>query len=182
MQHTVATQQSWSDRVRVEPVHDAWSVAGHHLRRIYELVACHGLTAKADLYAAAVVSRTAGDDAVIALEILGLLTRTGRGTVAVGPTTLDSIAAAHHTETVRQERITRYRTEREQWHAWLDARDQDRDAAAQAALDRSTPVQHPDAERTFWEAVMANAPPGDIDEGAEHHAIEMVADNWVADR
>ena len=84
MQHTVASQHSRVDRVRVEPVHDAWSVAGHHLRRIYELVACHGLTAKADLYAAAVVSRTAGDDAVIALEILGLLTRTGRGTVGWG--------------------------------------------------------------------------------------------------
>lgn len=176
MQHTVATQQVWAERVRVEPVHDAWSVAGHHLRRIYELVACHGLTAKADVYAAAVVSRTAGDDAVIALEILGLLTRTGRGTVAVGPTTLDGVAAAHQTESVRQERIGRYRTERAQWHAWLDARDQERDEAAAAALERATPAEHDEAARTFWEGVMANAPPGDTDEDAERHVIEMVAD------
>lgn len=41
------------DRVRVEAVHDAWSVLGHHLRRVYELVAYHGLTSKADVYAAA---------------------------------------------------------------------------------------------------------------------------------
>jgi hypothetical protein len=177
MQHTVATHALSGDRVRVEPVHDAWSVAGHHLRRIYELVACHGLTEKADVYAAALVSRTTGDDAVIALEILGLLTRTGRGTVAVGPTTLDSIAAAHETESVRQERITRYRNERQQWRVWLGARDQERDDAAQAALEQAMPVEHPDVERTFWEAVMANAPPGDdTDEDAEHHAIEMVAD------
>ena len=169
MQHTVATHALSGDRVRVEPVHDAWSVAGHHLRRIYELVACHGLTAKADVYAAAVVSRTAGDDAVVALEILGLLTRTGRGTVGMGPTTLDNVAAAHQTEGVRQARITRYRTERQQWSIWLGAREQERDDAAQAALEQAMPVEHPDVERTFWEAVMAHSPPGDdSDEDAEH--------------
>jgi hypothetical protein len=70
----------------------------------------------------------------------------------------------------------RYRTGRGQWHAWLDARDQAHDAVAQAALDRSTPIEHPDADRTFWEAAMANPPPGDIDADAEHHASEMVAD------
>lgn len=180
MQHTVATQDVWADRVRVEPVHDAWSVAGHHLRRIYELVACHGLTAKADVYAAAAVSRTAGDDAVIALEILGLLTRTGRGTVGAGPTTLDDVAAAHQTESVRQERISRYRTERQQWHLWLDARDQERDEDAVAALERATPAEHLEAARTFWEAVMANAPPGDdTDEAAERHARGSPT-SWVA--
>jgi hypothetical protein len=179
-QHTVATQEVWADRVRIEPVHDAWSVVGHHLRRIYELVACHGLTAKADVYAAAVVSRTAGDDAVVALEILGLITRSGRGTVAVGHATLDSLAAAHDTESVRQERVTRYRAERGRWRAWLDARERAREEAAQAAGDQVNPVEHPDAERTFWAAVMANAPPGDTDEDMEHHAIEMVADQLGA--
>jgi hypothetical protein len=128
------------------------------------------------VYAAAVVSRTAGDDAIIALEILGLITRSGRGAVAVGPATLDSLAGAHGTESVWQERITRYRAERGQWHAWLDARDKARDDAAQAALERATPVEHPDVEHTFWEAVMANAPPGDTEEDMERHAIELVAD------
>jgi hypothetical protein len=125
MQNAVATDEVAAERVRVEPVHDAWSVAGHHLRWIYELVACHGLTAKADVYAAAAVSRTAGEDAIIALEIMGLVVRSGRGAVAVGGVTLDSVAMAHQTDTVRQERIDRYRTERQQWSAWLDARDQE---------------------------------------------------------
>ena len=44
------------------------------------------------------MSASAGDEAVAALEIVGLLTRTGRGTVAAGPATLDGIAAARDTE------------------------------------------------------------------------------------
>jgi hypothetical protein len=43
-------------------------------------------------------------------------------------------------------------------------------------LERATPADHHEAARTFWEAVRANAPPGDTDEDAERHAIEMVAD------
>jgi hypothetical protein len=175
MQHTVATQDVWADRVRVEPVHDAWSVVGHHLRRIYELVACHGLTAKADVYAAAIVSRTAGDDAIIALEILGLITRSGCGTVAIGAMTLDSLAAAHDTETVRQERITRYRAERGQWRMWLEAREAARGDAQIEAMNRCKPFEHPDVDRTFWETAMANAPPGNTDQDIERHAIEVGA-------
>jgi hypothetical protein len=177
MQNAVATDEVAAERVRVEPVHDAWSVAGHHLRRIYELVACHGLTAKADVYAAAAVSRTAGDDAIIALEIMGLLVRSGRGTVAVGQVTLDSVAMAHQTDTVRQERIDRYRTERQQWSAWLDAREQERDDAAAAALQRAAPAEFQEAGRTFWEAVMANAPPrAKTDNDVERQAIALIVD------
>jgi hypothetical protein len=49
-----------------------------------------------------------------------------------------------------------------------------RAAAAQATLERATPVEHPDVEHTFWEAVMANAPPDDTEEDTERHAIELV--------
>jgi len=168
-------RQRLPDRVRVEPVHDAWSIAGHHLRRIYELIAYYGLTSKTDVYAAAAVSRTAGDDAVISLEVLGLIRRTGRGTVATGAVTLDDLAAAHHTEDVRQERISRYRTERREWHQWLDQREQARVDAEMAALDLLTPTEHAEADRTFWAAVMAHGPP-DHPAVVERDAIDLVGE------
>jgi hypothetical protein len=175
--HTATGDQAGlADRVRVEPVHDAWSVAGHHLRRIYELIAYHGLTSKADVYAAAAVSRTAGDDAVIALEVLGLIRRTGRGTVATGTVTLDDLATAHHTDDVRQERTARYRTERNQWREWLDNRDQARADAHMNAIDELNPVESPDVDRTFWETVMATGPPRGPESDPELEAIELVAE------
>ena len=70
-QNTVTTDPARAERVRIEPVHEAWIVLGHHLRRIYELVAHHGLTSKADIYAAAAVPRATGDAMVIDLEIAG---------------------------------------------------------------------------------------------------------------
>jgi hypothetical protein len=177
MQNAVITDDVAAERVRIEPVHDAWSVTGHHLRRIYELVACHGLSTKADVYAAAAVSRTAGDDAVIALEILGLLTRTGRGTVATGEVTLDDVAEAHHTETVRQERIRRFRAQREKWRQWLDTRDREREEAALTALLLALPADHAEVTRTFWDAVRANAPPRSRDEGEiERTAVELITE------
>ncbi|BBX88217.1 hypothetical protein [Mycolicibacterium aubagnense] len=176
VQNTVAGTAITADRVRVEPVHDAWSVAGHHLRRIYELIAYHGLTSRSDVYAAAAVSRTAGDEAVIALEVLGLIRRTGRGTVAVGAVTLADLATAHQTDDVREERITRYRTERSQWRQWLDSRDQARTEAEMTALDQLKPFEHADVDRTFWDAVMANGPPPSNEIDPEREAIDLVAD------
>lgn len=157
----ISIQAARAQRVRVEPVHDAWSVIGHHLRRIYELVAHHGMTTRADLYAGAAVSASAGDETVTALEILGLLSRTGRGTVAAGPTTLDSIGAAHNTDGLRADRITRYKAERDQWHTWLADRDTARDEAAMEATARAAPTETPDVEHARWATVMANGPPED---------------------
>ena len=71
-QNHVTRDPARAERVRIEPVHDAWIVLGHHLRRIYELVAHHGLTNKADIYAAAAVPRATGDAMVIDLEVVGL--------------------------------------------------------------------------------------------------------------
>ncbi|WP_236737371.1 hypothetical protein [Mycolicibacterium llatzerense] len=164
-----------ADRVRVEPVHDAWSVVGHHRRRVYELVACHGLTNRADLYAAAKVSRSTGDEVVRDLEIVGLVAKTGRGMVGPGTATLDALAAAHHTETTRADRLTRYRAERDQWRAWLADREQQRDAVELAALTARMPAEHPDVERSFWSAAMANGPPDATEMEIELQAIDLCA-------
>lgn len=157
----ITATRAQTQRVRVEPVHDAWAVVGHHLRRIYELVARHGLTTRADLYAAGAVSASAGDEAVAALEIVGLLTRTGRGTVAAGPATLDGIAAAHDTEGLRADRIARYRAERDQWHAWLADRITAREEAAMDVNARAAPAEHPDVDNSFRATAMATGPPED---------------------
>ena len=151
-------------RVRVEPVHDAWSVIGLPLRRVYELVAYHGITTRADLYAAAAISPSAGDEAVTALHIAGLLTRPGRGTVAPGPVTLDSLAAAHDTDGLREDRITRYRAERDQWRTWLAQRDHDRDEAHTEAIAAAAPVEHPEAAASFWASAIERGPPSDDDD------------------
>ena len=175
----ITTSESRARQVRVEPVHDAWSVLGHHLRRIYELVAHHGLTTRADLYAAAAVSASAGDEAVTALEIAGLLARTGRGTVSPGATTLDSVAAAHDTDGLREDRITRYKAERDQWHAWLADRDTAREEAAIQALERASPEEHPDVQQTFWASAQANGPPPD---GASADAADHIDYDQAIDR
>lgn len=168
----ITPQRGAIGRVRIEPVHDAWSILGHHLRRMYELVAHHGLTARADLYAAAAVSNSAGDEAVTALEIAGLLIKSGRGTVATGPESLDRLAAAHRTEALREDRIARYRAERDQWHAWLEDRYNAHDEARMDAIEKAQPIEHRSVESTFWEIAMANGPPDDLD--VDYNAIELV--------
>ncbi|NTY62051.1 hypothetical protein [Mycolicibacterium sphagni] len=170
--HGIKLDDIWADRVRVEPVHDAWSIAGHARRRIYELVVHHRLTRRADIYAAAAVSPTAGDEAMTALQIVGLITRTGHGIVAAGPVTLDALAAAHDTQTTREERISRYRTERAEWRTWLDDREQQHEATTLAVLAQGQPTDV-GAEQSFWATAMANGPP----ETDEHlDVIELVAD------
>ena len=126
IQNRVNTDTTRTERVRIEAVHEAWSVLGHHLRRIYELVAYHGVTQKADLYAAAAVPRATGDRLVTDLEIAGLLTKSGWGTVAAGSVTLDAVAQRLHLEQVREERLERHRTERAAWRRWLDEREKQR--------------------------------------------------------
>lgn len=155
-------------RVRIEPIHDAWSVLGHHLRRVYELVAYHGITTRAELYAVVGTSPGAGDEAVTALQIAGLLTRPARGTVAAGSVTLDSIAAAHDTDGQRQERITRYRAQRNQWRNWLADNLHGHVAAAAEATARSAPSEDPDIQRTFWTSVMTHGPPPGADDSVNN--------------
>lgn len=167
--------------MRIEAVHEAWSVLGHHLRRIYELVAYHGVTQKADLYAAAAVPRATGDRLVTDLEIAGLLTKSGWGTVAAGSVTLDAVAQRLHLEQVREERLERHRAERAAWRRWLDEREKQRapQPAATGLLGQTyapASVGTDDTqEHAAWqEAVMAAGPPRHDEIDQERDAIDII--------
>jgi hypothetical protein len=179
-QNRVTTDETRPQRVRVEAVHEAWSVLGHHLRRVYELVAYHGLTRKADIYAAAALPRATGDKMITDLEIAGLLTKTTRGTVAPGTVALDDIAARHHLDQKRDDRLQRHRAERAAWHRWLADREEQRTPAGSLAEPAFAPASvGTDAaqEHAAWrDAVMATGPPADDDTDAEHRAIELIAE------
>jgi hypothetical protein len=184
VQNRVTTDPAHAERVRIEPVHDAWIVLGHHLRRIYELVAHHGLTNKADIYAAARLPRSTGDAMVSDLEIAGLLTRTGRGEVAPGPESLDRVAERHRLHDMREDRLVRHRTERAAWRRWLAEREEahlsggpSHDAASTASASKDG-MYEPDDEQELaaWlEYVMATGPPVDQYE-LEREAIELIAE------
>lgn len=186
-QNIVTPVAQQARRVRVEAVHDAWSVLGQHLRRIYELVVHHGLCSKADLYAAARVARATGDAMVVELEIAGLLARPSRGAVAPGPLTLDDIADRHQLGHTRAERIHTYQEERRQWREWLAERERAREVSPApphstqtAAQTGSVGLVEPDtaAERlhqAWLSSVMATGPPDDPLE-MELAAIDIIAD------
>ncbi|WP_280383858.1 hypothetical protein [Nocardia wallacei] len=128
------------DRVRVEPVHEAWSVLGLHCRRLYELVAHHQLGTPADAIAAAKMSRSAGYSALATLTTAGLLVHQ-HGTITAGPVHLDSIAVAHGLPQERRERIARHRDQRTAWHQWLHNRFS---LHADTPARRPVPVTHAD--------------------------------------
>jgi hypothetical protein len=185
-QNRVTTDPARAERVRIEPVHEAWIVLGHHLRRIYELVAHHGLTAKADIYAAAAVARATGDAMVIDLEIAGLLTRSGWGTVELGPGSLDEIADRHHLHEARDDRLSRHRAERAAWRTWLAGREQLRGSNPSAEVTTKDAAGNnfgrhvPDDAQEYaaWlESVMATGPPSDDDpHHTEREAIDLIAE------
>lgn len=179
-QNRITDEPGDAERMRIEPVHEAWHVLGHHLRRIYELVAQHGLMRKADIYAAARVARSTGDSAILDLEAAGLITRTGWGTVAPAGVSLDAIAQRHRLGEWREERIQRYRQERTGWRQWLAQRELQRDQrpsadqpnAAVSAIGTATEV---DADHDAWlESVMATGPPAQHEPDTD--AIQMLAD------
>ena len=97
IQHVVerVRQATAPQRVIVADVHPAWSVLGRQHRAMYDLIAHAGMTRPADIYAAARVSTRSGQLTLSALATAGLIARVGR-TVAIGPVSLDDIAAAHH--------------------------------------------------------------------------------------
>ena len=182
-QNRVTTDAVRAERVRIEPVHDAWIVLGHHLRRIYELVAHHGLTNKADIYAAATVPRATGDAIVSDLEVVGLVSRAGRGTVTRGPADLDAVAERHRLPEYRADRIERHRAERAAWKGWLAERERMHHAgpaagesAASATVSGMAGDLDSAAEHAYKDAVMTTGPPALDDVHAERDAIEMIAD------
>jgi hypothetical protein len=183
MHNVVTSDPIRAQRVRVEAVHGAWSVLGHHLRRVYELVAYHGLSGKSELYAAARVPRATGDAMVAALQTAGLLEPAGWGAVTKGPVPLDDIAARHRVEDVRCERLERHRAERAVWRRWLDDREQRR--AAVAAVEAPSPRMFAPAaiggedaeEHAAWQrSVMANGPPGRDEIDEERVALDIIAE------
>lgn len=183
-QNRVTGDSARAERVRIEPVHDAWIVLGHHLRRIYELVTYHGLTTKAEVYAAAGVPRATGDAMIVDLEIAGLLTRPGWGKAARGPGSLDQLADRHHLHETRDDRISKHRAERAAWRTWLAERESLRGSSPPAdegptdMTGTSGGRGGPDDEREYsaWlESVMATGPPDDPYR-TERDAIDMIAE------
>ncbi|WP_407666238.1 hypothetical protein [Mycolicibacterium arabiense] len=183
-QNVVHSDMRRSERVRIEPVHDAWVVLGHHLRRVYELVAHHGLTDRADVYAAATLVRATGDAMIADLQTAGLITSTGRGTIGPGTHTLDDIADRHHLDETRRARLAKHREERAAWRSWLCEREEQR--AQSLPITETRPcvfgasAQHTepaDPDYAAWlSAVLATGPPDAEPSGDELHAIELVAD------
>lgn len=163
---------------RVENVHLAWKVIGHRHRRIYELIVHRGLSNANDICAAAHVSTSTGYTTLAALATAGLIRRS-RGAVACGPISLDVIAAAHHLDDQRAERITRHQRQRAVWHDWLAIRDAVRDLpapgypSANHVAVYNTPTDHEE----YLASVMATGPPpADV----EHEVIDMVIDMLAA--
>lgn len=146
---------------RVETVHPAWKVIGHRHRRIYELIVHQHVERPRDVFTAAHTATTTGYDTLAALRIAGLITQQ-RGRLSAGPATLDDIAAAHHLDEQRTQRIQRHQHERARWHTWLLSRDQ---------LHHQQAAHHSPAEPTsiaaacdkhheeYLSAVLATGPP-----------------------
>ena len=148
-------------------------------------MAHHGLTAKADIYAAAAVPRATGDAMVVDLEIAGLVTRSGWGTVGAGPGSLDEIAEGHHLHETRDDRLSRHRGERAAWRTWLAEREQlrgsnrgpttrhDGDSGGQVGPARG---RRRGGVPAWLESVMATGPPDEDPYHTEREAIDMIAE------
>jgi len=184
-QHKMAAAAAGAQRVRIEPVHDGWIVVGHHLRRIYELITHHGLTQKADLYAAAAVGRSTGDAMVLDLQIAGLVVRTGRGSVGRGAVSLEDIAERQRLAQDRADRLERHRRERVAWNEWLLRRERERDyrpgdvellGQAVGGAPRGEYGQAEESvELAYLESVMATGPPPFDEFELELAAVELIA-------
>lgn len=156
---------SAAERIRIEPVHDAWQILGWRLQRIHDLVVQHGLTNRNDIYAAAAVTRSTGDAMILDLQIAGLIAVTGRGTVGPGDTTLDVIAARHRLHDTREDRIERYRRERNAWQQWLDNGHNVDDRLLLAPTADEAYLRGPSRDRAlavhaaYLQSVLATGPP-----------------------
>jgi hypothetical protein len=96
-------------------------VLGIHHRRLYEVIVHHGLTTPCDALAAALMSRSAGYNALAALATAGLISHI-RGAVGPGVTSLDDVARLHGLHLAHAERTARHRRERAAWNTWLATR------------------------------------------------------------
>ncbi|WP_181722620.1 hypothetical protein [Nocardia gipuzkoensis] len=119
----ICPDRTYIDRARVEPVHPAWIVLGLHCRRLHELITHDGLTAAADVFAAARISPSAGYNALAVLTTAGLISHT-RGHLQPGPTSLDDIAHAHGLQQLRIHRLACHQRHRAAWKHWLIHREE----------------------------------------------------------
>ncbi|WP_280421384.1 hypothetical protein [Nocardia carnea] len=175
----IAITPTDSERVRVEPVHDAWRVLGLHKRLIYELVAEAGLTRPLDIFAAAHIGTRAGYDVLASLKQAGLL-QTGRGSVTLGSTTLDDIAFHHGLHYERAERVAHYKAERQEWRRWLDIRhgllpdpSAGQDTTPPAAPWDTDPVLN----EAIWAIQLATGPPKPATPLPEDHHLDASRDD-----
>jgi hypothetical protein len=173
-QHPLPTNPQTVAAVRIENVHLAWKAIGHRHRRIYEVIAHRGLSTPADIFAAAHVSPSTGYSTLAALSTAGLITRR-RGTVARGDTTLADIAAAHHLDDERAQRLARHHRQRRIWHTWLELRELQRAAIPTtghkpAGAVSTTAHYFYTVEAEYLASVVATGPPPTDD---ELHAIEL---------
>ncbi len=179
-QNKIETDPTRLQRARVEDVHPAWGVLGHQHRRVYELIAYHGLTNRADLYAAARISKSTVNATIIELTVAGLIKTTGRGTVATGSTSLNDIATAHHLDDITQTRIAEYRAERTQWRNWLEAREtrigrSTPSASSIAPCTTATPGSDDPIEQAYLESVLSTGPPADIEHNTSRQHTDAIA-------
>jgi hypothetical protein len=173
-QHRSDISQRAINATRVEDVHAAWKIIGHRHRRIYELIVHRRLTDLKEVLAAAHVATSTGYTTLGALRTAGLIT-CDRGGLGPGPVTLDTIAAAHHLDELRAERIRRHQRERAAWHDWLSTREDARSLTAETLAPIGTSVEAGDPHRDeYLSAVLATGPPDDADD--EQDAIELVAE------
>ena len=173
-QNLIATGRRVSAATRIEDVHLAWKVVGHEHRRRYEVIVHEPLERPQDAFAAAHVSTSSGYATLAALATAGLITRT-RGHLGPGPVTLDDIAAAHHLDDQRAQRIARHQRERADWHTWLTMREELRESVPRQPSGDATGHTRAldDDQEEYLSAVLATGPPG-IDD--EHHALELLAE------
>ena len=153
-------------------------------RRIYELVVYTGLTRAEDVFAAAGVAKSVGYDILARLAQVGLIERQ-RGRLGPGTVTLDDVAARHHLDQVRADRIERHKAEREIWHTWLEQRFGPPPADPGPSPDTPTPHDAWTDTDTdaYLTAVLATGPPTDgrddstpsSDIAAESAALELLA-------
>ena len=147
---------------RIEDVHPAWKVLGHQHRRIHELIVHRGLTNPRDICAAAHVSISTGYTSLAALATAGLIHRS-RGAVAPSSTSLDTIAAAHHLDDDRAQRIARHRHQRATWHTWLAIRDAEHSPTTVDAAEVRAAGQPKTAaaarQAQYLASVLATGPP-----------------------
>jgi hypothetical protein len=172
-QHQLETSRPVIAATRVEDVHMAWKIIGHRHRRVYEAIVHRQLDNPQDVFAAAHIATSTGYAALGTLATAGLITRR-RGHLRAGPVKLDDIAAAHHLDEQRTQRIQRHQRERATWHDWLTTREEARTPIPANNHSTTTLTEPADPHRDeYLAAVLATGPPAAQD---ERHAIELLGE------